>query len=131
MTAAYIYLFILTSFFPVNLAGITLQDTAEKMGATGVCPGTHKCVGNTELEDMDDHVMEAQCPIRMVQSQGDGFLYKSDTWHKEQGGHSDPDAPHQVVLFLTFAESKKASDEKRILPMGAIHRLELVSIRLG
>jgi hypothetical protein len=112
-----------------DLAGITLQDTTENMGATGVCPGTHKCAGNYELKDVDDDVMEAYCPIRMVQSQGDGFLYKSDTWYKEQG-HSDPDAPHRAALFLTFAESKKASGEKRILPMGAIHRLDLVS-RLG
>ena len=113
--------------------GITLQDTTENMGATAVCPGTYKPGGwgfceleDYELEDTDEEEVDVACPIRMIQSQGDGFLYHSDTFHKERG-HSDPDAPDRVVLFLTFAESKKVTGEKRILPLGSIHALELVS----
>lgn len=122
--------------------GITLQDITEDMGATGVCPGTRNRKWpfyNLEEEEaaidqvpidkeaaIDDVPIDVACPIRMVQSQGDGFLYSSDTFHKGRA-HSDESAPDRVVLFLTFAESRKATGEKRIFPLGTIHLLELVS----
>jgi hypothetical protein len=82
------------------------------MGATGICPGTLLKYDSItcELEDDEDEedVVDLVCPIQVVQDQAGRFLYKSDTVHHKGRGHSDPDDPDQVLLFLAFAESRKS-----------------------
>jgi hypothetical protein len=114
---------------------IVLQDTTDDMGATAVCPGTHKCswvkvppgeVSDQEVLDevcpliMDhDEVIDLVCPLRMALSQGDGFLYKSDTIHKGRA-HKDPNAGDRVVLFIGLTESKQGPLDQRVMPLGDI-----------
>jgi ectoine hydroxylase-related dioxygenase (phytanoyl-CoA dioxygenase family) len=101
---------------------IVLQDTTDDMGATAVCPGTHKCswVKVPPGEEVDDQeVLDEVCPLRMALSQGDGFLYKSDTLHKGRA-HRDPNAGDRVVLFIGLTESKQGPLDQRVQPLGDI-----------
>jgi len=125
-------------FVPEYTLAIPVQDTTEAMGATGICPGTHKCewpdfnYGELEKyynENVEgwhhfDHWLEYNlpCPLTAAVKAGDGLLYNADVYHRGNG-HKDPNAPERVVAFLTFAGSPKGKDDKRSLPLGTVHTL--------
>ena len=104
---------------------IFLQDTTDEMGATGLCPGTHKCgwvnVPDDE-EEQDQELLDEICPLKMSLSQGDGFVYKQDTIHKGRA-HTDRHAGDRVLFTVGFSESKQGPDDNRIYPMGDIGAL--------
>jgi len=127
---------------------IPLQDTTRDMGATTICPGTHKCSGLESSEDhyhkfmqevypdyddedypilLDDEEFKEwleynYCDVSAELSAGSGLLYNTDLIHRG-GGHVDPDAPERSVLFITFAESRKGKDDDRVFPVGTVHCL--------
>eukprot|EP00521_Asterionellopsis_glacialis_P010680 CAMPEP_0195297528 /NCGR_PEP_ID=MMETSP0707-20130614/21699_1 /TAXON_ID=33640 /ORGANISM="Asterionellopsis glacialis, Strain CCMP134" /LENGTH=438 /DNA_ID=CAMNT_0040359367 /DNA_START=224 /DNA_END=1540 /DNA_ORIENTATION=- len=125
-------------FVPEYTLAIPVQDTTEAMGATGICPGTHKSewpdFNYDELEryyeeniegweDFDDWLEHnLPCPLTAAVNAGDGLLYNTDVYHRGHG-HTDPDAPERVVAFLSFAGSPKGPEEKRSLPLGTVHTL--------
>eukprot|EP00977_Amphora_coffeiformis_P006662 scaffold1452_cov174-Amphora_coffeaeformis.AAC.6 len=106
---------------------IPLQDTTADMGATGICPGTHRCnwVSDVEKNDETDEYDNMPCPITASISQGDAMMYHTDLIHRG-GAHVDEHAPDRIVLFVSFAESKKgtAEDAKKKLAYGKVYSLD-------
>jgi len=105
---------------------IPLQDTTADMGATGICPGTHRC-NWIEGVNKDDHDVDEKmpCPITASISQGDAMVYHTDLIHKG-GAHVDENAPDRIVLFVSFAESKKGTpeDSRKKLAYGKVYSLD-------
>mmetsp|Transcript_39683 Transcript_39683/g.95862 ORF Transcript_39683/g.95862 Transcript_39683/m.95862 type:complete len:432 (+) Transcript_39683:57-1352(+) len=129
-------------FVPEYTLSIPLQDTTKEMGATGICPGTHKCswpdVNWEELEQQYNSDPTAPsvygnfeqwaqynlpCNLAVEVSVGDGMLYNADVYHRGSG-HKDPNAPERVVAFLTFAGSRQSPQDQRSLPLGTVHSLD-------
>ncbi|KAL3916025.1 MAG: hypothetical protein SGILL_005363 [Bacillariaceae sp.] len=127
-------------FVPEYTLAISLQDTAEEMGPTGICPGTSKCswpnFNYAQLEEyFEQHVNVDEwdnfdhwfrnnlpCPLTMTVDAGDALLYSADVFHRGNA-HTDPDAPDRVVIFLTFAGSRQGPHDRRSLPFGTVHSL--------
>jgi hypothetical protein len=112
----------------------------------GICPGTHNCKlavffddelnarmedefeNNSTLieiweDDYDEyfsHNVPLDCDLVVSASAGDGFLYNTELYHRG-GGHSDPNAPERVVVFITLAESLVDANDTRTLAMGQSH----------
>ena len=105
---------------------IALQDTTKEMGATQLCPGTQHCKSvalldpNDDKEDADDAEL---CKVRATLNQTDAFLYSSDIYHRGMA-HTDPDAPERAFLFLLFEESRRTSNDKRMLPFGQVRIMD-------
>lgn len=55
--------------------------------------------------------------------EGDAFVYNMDLILRGVG-HSDVAAPSRAIAYLTFAASRQGPDDKRSLPLGAIHALD-------
>ena len=117
---------------------IALQDTTKEMGTTHLCPGTQGCSSiaqddeddddedddEDDEDDDDDDDREAPiCKVRATVSQGDGFLFNSDLFHRG-AAHTDPDAMERVFLFLLFTEGRRSPRDTRILPFGEVRGLD-------
>lgn len=137
-----------TYFVPEYTLAIPLQDTTEEMGATGFCPGTHKCSDlrfdrapfydvfmKAQYPDEEDYEVAlnneefvdwlgSNYPCKLVANvtAGSGMLYNADLLHRG-GGHEAPISPERVVLFLTFAGSRRGRRDDRSLPLGTVHSL--------
>jgi len=107
-------------FVPEYSLVLALQDTTEDMGATQICPGTHRCRG-VEGED-DENDLNEMCS-RATLSQGDGFIYISDLHHRGTA-HIDPKAEARALVFLIFAGTRQSKDDKRSLPFGQVRALK-------
>lgn len=101
---------------------IPLQDTTKEMGATGICPGTHRCNWMTDLIPNRTKQERVPCNITASLDQGDGLIYHTDLVHRGPA-HIDPDAPDRSVLFVSFAQSKPVSTFKR-LGYGKVYSLD-------
>jgi hypothetical protein len=108
-------------FVPEYSIVLALQDTTKDMGATHLCPGTHKC-SHVESTDNDDD-LNAQCRVRASMEQGDGFIYISDLHHRGTE-HIDPKAEARALVFLIFAGTRQGKDDKRMLPLGQVRALK-------
>ena len=134
------------SFIPNYALLIPLQDTPSAMGATGVCPGTHRC--NTVEHGLEqEHGFRVQPPSSPTETQsssngdsgtvdseshqkeespwkaGDGLLYHAQLRHR---GSSNLVGPDRAVLILTLAskpDSTRPSVYTRLLPLGATFAL--------
>jgi hypothetical protein len=60
------------------------------------------------------------CDLVVTAGAGDGFLYHTALYHRGRG-HSDPNAPERVVVFITLAESLVDANDTRTLPLGQSH----------
>lgn len=101
---------------------IPLQDTTREMGATGICPGTHRCYWVDGHTEKTSRKYGLPCNVTASIGAGDSLIYHTDTIHRG-GTHVDPDAPDRSVLFVTFAESKVPNQKKR-LAHGKIYSLD-------
>ncbi|CAJ1954831.1 unnamed protein product [Cylindrotheca closterium] len=129
-------------FVPEYTLAIPLQDTTKEMGATGICPGTHKCSWpDVDWEDLEEEYnsdptaqgvygsfdqwtrYHLPCDLAVNVTAGDGMLYNADVYHRGSG-HKDPNAPERVVAFLTFAGSRQSPQDHRSLPLGTVHSLD-------
>jgi hypothetical protein len=127
-------------FVPEYTLAIPLQDTTKEMGATGICPGTHKCSWPDfdwetleELYENDEYTSHPDfdtwsrynmpCNLTAAVNSGDGLLYSADLYHRG-AGHKDADAPERVVIFLTFGGSRRHTNDERSLPLGTVHSLD-------
>lgn len=90
---------------------INLQDTTKEMGATGVCPGTHK--GWWDFNP--DH-----CELQATSKAGGALFFNSMGMHRGVG-HKDPGGLDRAVLFLTLADLRP--DSARMLSMGNLYTL--------
>ena len=63
------------------------------------------------------------CDVTAEMKAGSGLFYSSDLIHRD-GRHSDPGAPERAIVFITFAESRKGQDDKRVFPIGQVHPLK-------
>mmetsp|Transcript_20035 Transcript_20035/g.28382 ORF Transcript_20035/g.28382 Transcript_20035/m.28382 type:complete len:432 (-) Transcript_20035:40-1335(-) len=133
-------------FVPEYTLAIALQDTTKEMGATGLCPGTHRCefpaYNDDELrqhyyenqndlyweyEDFDAWIQyNLPCELAATTKAGDALLYNADVFHRGRA-HSDPNGPERVQAFFTFAGSRQGPDDKRSLPLGTVHTLRWYS----
>lgn len=62
------------------------------------------------------------CDVVAAVEAGSGILFNTDTIHRG-GAHTDPDGPERVVIFLTFAGSRRGPGDTRSLPLGKVHAL--------
>jgi len=135
-------------FVPEFILAVPLQDTTREMGATQLCPGTHKCSdvifdeeemyrkfmseeypGDKEydilLDDREyNEWLPYNYPCNLVANVtgGSGLLYNTNTYHRG-GAHVDPEGPERVNIFFIFAGSRKDSNDDRSLPFGNVHSL--------
>ena len=111
------------SFIPNYALLIPLQDTTPDMGATAVCPGTHRC--NSVAYGLEqEHGFRVQPTRGGVWQAGDGLLYHAQVRHR---GSANTIGPDRAVLILTFASKPDASRPSahytRLLPLGSIFAL--------
>lgn len=113
------------NFVPSYSLFIPLQNTTAAMGATGLCPGTTMCAegcgefcANTGFR-LSGATPEGNWPV------GWGALVNQQTTHMG-AGHTDPNAPHRVVMVITFAPRPKFGPhelETRMIGMGGSYSL--------
>jgi len=127
---------------PEYTIAIALQDTTRDMGATGFCPGTHKCSWPNEVDQrvLADAYHQARrrgeydgsfeewlefhfpCQLTAAMNQGDAIVFSSDLIHAGRA-HSDPDASQRVQAFITLAASRQGPEDTRHLPIGNFYSL--------
>lgn len=127
-------------FVPEYTLAIPLQNTTKEMGATGFCPGTHVCSwpdfdwdtleDNYEKENIKGYSdfdawarYHMPCNLTAAVNAGDALLYNADLYHRG-AGHKDRNAQERVVIFLTFAGSRRNDNDSRSLPLGTVHSLD-------
>jgi len=98
---------------------LPLQDTTTKMGATGLCPGTHYCsnwmgdvcdtkkTGFPLSEASDDGVWKA----------GDGALLNQQVWHRGTE-YTARKAPHRAMFIVSFIGRPRFGTDPRQLSKG-------------
>lgn len=131
-----------TKIVPEYTIAIALQDTTHEMGATGFCPGTHKCAWPEEYDhrtlvtayyeaqrngefhgDFDEwSQLYFPCQLTATVKQGDALLYSSDLIHAGRA-HTDEGAPQRIQLFVTLAASRSGPNDVRHLPIGNFYSL--------
>lgn len=92
-------------FGPLYTMLIPLQDTTPSMGATAVCPGTHRCHFTFNCSGLDD---ESTLGFRVSNSDGiwpagDAMLYSSTTQHR---GTSHLGGAPRVALLLSWTTNR-------------------------
>ncbi|KAL7550757.1 hypothetical protein ACHAWF_016782 [Thalassiosira exigua] len=114
---------------------VALQDTTSRMGATTVCPGTHRCA-DEDLERVcldEDH--PAGGPAFEVSSngrtgnddggvlrRGDALMFDQNVWHRGPR-NLDPERPTNRVMFIVTFASRRRRDEgdARVQGMGTYY----------
>lgn len=104
------------SFGPAYSLFIQLQNTTSRMGATGVCPGTHYCSQGDFAELCEKH------GFQLVNEHGywgigDALLMNQNSFHRG-AAHTDPDALDRIMFILTFTPKPQERAETRMLSQG-------------
>ncbi|CAB9515606.1 expressed unknown protein [Seminavis robusta] len=99
---------------------IPLQDTTFEMGATWICPGTHRCKpphGYCEKHGVSVATVNDTDTTRQYWRAGDALVYSSDVHHRG-GSHIDREAPPRTALILSVTSRPQLPF--RVLPPGPV-----------
>ena len=98
------------SFSPMYSLLIPLQDTTPAMGATAVCPGSHKCI---HFEQCDELGFQPEG----TWNAGTALLYNSQMRHR---GSANRVGPHRSVLIISFVSRPSPGKQ---LPSGGVYAM--------
>mmetsp|Transcript_19282 Transcript_19282/g.22279 ORF Transcript_19282/g.22279 Transcript_19282/m.22279 type:complete len:861 (+) Transcript_19282:169-2751(+) len=91
---------------------ITLQDTTNSMGSSGVCPGTQYC---TRMEDFEfgckQIVSGKRDDNKLLWLAGDAVLMNQNTYHRGWK-HTDKKRGDRAIIVITFTSRPRFSDGK-------------------
>mmetsp|Transcript_36141 Transcript_36141/g.87369 ORF Transcript_36141/g.87369 Transcript_36141/m.87369 type:complete len:885 (+) Transcript_36141:66-2720(+) len=124
------------SFVPLYTLLIPLQDTTAEMGATAVCPGTHRCHYTNACLGFGDTMANASNwtkasgmgvqvtdPKTGIWKAGTGLLYNSQTQH-HGSGHVQGEA--RAALLLSFSGAPRfdmLQQPKRLPTIGTVYAI--------
>ena len=97
---------------------VALQDTPQALGATTVCPGSHRCADEDLVDLCEDHGFSVSTnghtgPEHGLFQQGDAFLFHQNIWHRGPAVHDDGRHTDRVMFILSFVSRNKASESDR------------------
>lgn len=103
---------------------VPLQDTTHEMGATWICPGTHRCQPPPGYCNAHGFSIATTNGTAAYWRAGDALLYGSDTNHRG-GAHVDWNGPPRTVLILTLTSRPSGHHSPwlmphRTLPLGPV-----------
>ena len=105
------------TFGPSYSIFVQLQDTTTAMGATAVCPGSHKCASGQMEVFCNEHGFQAVNTTSGFWKAGDALLMNMNSYHRGTA-HIDPNAQDRVMLILTFVPKPQEKAESRQLSQG-------------
>lgn len=105
------------TFGPSYSIFVQLQDTTTAMGATAVCPGSHKCASGQMEVFCHEHGFQAVNTTSGYWKAGDALLMNMNSYHRGTA-HVDPKAQDRVMLILTFVPKPEEKAESRQLSQG-------------
>jgi len=105
------------AFGPSYSIFVQLQNTTAAMGATAVCPGSHKCADGSMSTYCNTHGFQAINTTTGYWKAGDALLMNMNSYHRGTA-HVDPNAEDRVMLILTFVPRPQTKAESRQLSQG-------------
>ncbi|CAJ1970019.1 unnamed protein product [Cylindrotheca closterium] len=123
------------SFVPLYTLLIPLQDTTAAMGATAVCPGSHRChytnaclgLGENTMANSTNWTKASGMGVQVTDPKtgmikaGTGLLYNSQTQH-HGSGHSHGQA--RAALLLSFSSAPRFQNDKGAITLFGQERPE-------